>query len=57
MVAHVSNASHKGGEGSDDGNETCNDQGFGAVFFIVSVGFIEVVLFQPSIVTAEDLRP
>lgn len=53
-IVHVGGASDDGSEGTNEGHETSENDGNGSVFFVKSVGFVEVVLFKDFGVGARE---
>ena len=53
-VVHGADACHEGGEGTDDGNEPAEEDGFVAVLFVKLLGFFYVIRFNEAVVAGQQ---
>ena len=54
-IVHPPDAGHKGSEGADYGHEAGDDYGSGPVFFIKTLGFIQIFFLKKTAVLFEGL--
>ena len=53
-VVHGADACHEGGEGTDDGNEPAEEDGFVSVFFVKFLCFFHMLRFDKAVVAGQQ---